>query len=139
MHGATIGQHVRHTIDHYAAALAALYGRPIDYDHRERGTNIEGDRAAAINRLDELAGIIRAVTVQRSASVVRVRVMIDSGSGEEAEHASTLGRELAFAAHHAVHHHAMIAAIVRDFGLDVPPGFGKAPSTLHHESSGRHH
>lgn len=137
MHGATIGQHVRHTIDHYAAALVAIAGGVIDYDRRERGTEIENDRAAAVHRLGHIAETIRGITAALSGTGVRVRVMIDSGTGEEAEHRSTLGRELAFAAHHAVHHHAMIAAIARDFGLDVPSGFGKAPSTLHHEAGFR--
>jgi len=63
---------------------------------------------------------------------VRVRVML-CADGQHAELGSTLGRELAFAAHHAVHHHAMVAAIAAEFGLSAPDGFGRAPSTIHHE------
>jgi enolase len=136
MHGGTIGQHVRHAIDHYDAAIAGLRGESIAYDRRERGTRIETDVGEARTRLREIARVLRTVTPSRSASSVRVRVMIESGSGLEAEHESTLGRELAFAAHHAVHHHAMIAAIAKAMGVAVPAGFGKAPATIHHEAHG---
>ena len=44
-----------------------------------------------------------------------------------------LGRELAFAAHHGVHHNAMINAICAELGVATPHGFGKAPSTINHE------
>jgi uncharacterized damage-inducible protein DinB len=135
MHGGTIGQHVRHAIDHYDAAIAGLRGESIDYDRRERGTDIETDVGSARVRLREIAQVLRTVTPSRSKSPVRVRVMIESASGLEAEHESTLGRELAFAAHHAVHHHAMIAAIAKAMGVAVPTGFGKAPATIHHEEN----
>ncbi len=63
---------------------------------------------------------------------VRVRVMVGA-DGSTAELRSTLARELAFAAHHAVHHHAMVRAIAAEFGREMPEDLGKAPSTLHHE------
>jgi hypothetical protein len=52
---------------------------------------------------------------------------------------STLARELAFASHHAIHHHAMMKAIAQEHGQAAESGFGVAPSTLNHESlaSGR--
>jgi hypothetical protein len=60
-----------------------------------------------------------------------------SGDGHEAELESTLGRELVFATHHAIHHHAMMSAIASEFGIKVGPDFGKAPSTINHERCGR--
>lgn len=132
MFNGTIGQHVRHCLDHFAAALVALEGETIDYDRRERGTLIETDLAGAIRELNSIRAALAQLDEPRGAMPVRVRVMVDA-SGAEAEHASTLGREIAFAAHHAIHHHAMIAAIARDASVPVPRGFGKAPSTLKHE------
>jgi hypothetical protein len=46
---------------------------------------------------------------------------------------STLGRELAFATHHAVHHQAMMKAIAFEFGVEVEECFGKAPATVNAE------
>lgn len=132
--GGTIGKHVRHTLDHFAAALVGhAQGGPIDYDHRERDVPMETRRdeaaRAAARVRDGLAGLAPAAL----ASPVRVRVML-AADGTLAELGSTLGREIAFASHHAVHHFAMIKSIAAEFGCDAGPDFGKAPSTLHHEA-----
>jgi len=130
--GSSIGQHVRHSLDHFSAAAGALGGDIIDYDHRARNTPVENDLNAARQEIVRLMRAIGSIAPDESERSVRVRVML-SGSGEEAELPSTLCRELAFASHHAVHHHAMIAAIAREMRLPVPETFGKAPSTVNFE------
>lgn len=130
--GSTIGQHVRHTLDHFAAAVRALDGGPIDYDHRERATPIETSRDAALRSIEAIRRPLRGVDDSVALQAVRVRVML-TGDGLEAELASTFAREIAFAAHHATHHHAMMAAIASEHGGTSPAGFGKAPSTIQFE------
>src|SRR5262245_47482486 len=44
----SVGGHVRHCLDHVGALLAALECGGLDYDHRERGTDVETDRGAAL-------------------------------------------------------------------------------------------
>ena len=132
MFDSTIGQHVRHSIDHFAAVVASLDGAVVDYDHRERQTPIERDRAHAIAAIEELLRRFSSLTSDTLGASVRVRIMV-SAEGEEAELRSTFGRELAFATHHATHHFAMIASIAAEFGVEIPSGFGKAPSTIHNE------
>jgi uncharacterized damage-inducible protein DinB len=132
--GSTIGQHVRHALDHFAAAVGAMDGAVIDYDHRERDTPLERDGALALGAIRALQSAIGRIGAGATGAPVRVRVMI-SGAGDEAVLTSTLGRELAFATHHAIHHHAMIASIAREHGVEPPAGFGRAPSTLHHEGA----
>jgi uncharacterized damage-inducible protein DinB len=129
--GGTIGKHIRHALDHFRAALD---GRAdvIDYDHRERDVPMETSPAAALQAIDDLCQQLAAIDQAQLQQPVRVRIML-SGSGDEAELTSTLGRELAFATHHAVHHHAMIRAIAAELGVQVGPDFGKAPSTINHE------
>ena len=131
----TIGQHLRHNLDHFSAAIGALSSaEPLDYDHRERGTPVERDPDEAIRVVDSLRSqLASALSGGAGDGPITVRMMLTSG-GEEATMRSTLSRELAFASHHAVHHHAMMAAIAHAHGVAVPPGFGKAPSTLNHES-----
>jgi hypothetical protein len=133
--GSTIGQHVRHLLDHFDAVAASFDSRLIDYDHRERDTPVERDPAAARERLRAITRRLASITPADLDAPVRVRVML-SADGRCAECSSSLARELAFAGHHAVHHHAMIAAIAAEQGLPVPTGFGKAPSTLLHEIQG---
>lgn len=132
--GSTIGQHVRHALDHYVAAMCALDGEAIDYDHRERDTPVERSREEALRRVGALCARLASVDGAAASREAEVRVMLDS-SGTEAALRSTIGRELAFATHHATHHHAMMHAIAHRFGLAAPEGFGRAPATIHHDRS----
>lgn len=132
MFGATIGQHVRHALDHFAAAIETD-GDAIDYDHRDRGTPIEHNVTAAIERCEELRSKSLAIEPSCEEETVTIRVML-SASGDTADLRTTRARELAFAMHHAIHHNAMIAVIARELGINVPDGFGKAPSTIEFEA-----
>lgn len=49
--------------------------------------------------------------------------------GESEGFPSTLARELAFATHHAIHHHAIIKMIATSIDYKLPSEFGVAPST----------
>lgn len=131
--GGTVGKHVRHTIDHFGAALSAVgegESRAIDYDHRSRGVPMETERTCAIGIIGGLCERLAGLSERDLLRPVRVRVMLAS-DGAEAELSSTLGRELAFATHHAVHHFAMMKTIAAEFGILASEEFGLAPSTLH--------
>lgn len=132
--GGTIGKHARHVLDHFRAALTTPACDPIDYDCRHRGTLVETDRDAARTEIEALRSIVQALDETGMNTEVITRVML-SGSGETADLRSTLGRELFFATHHAIHHHAMMKSIGREFGIEAPAGFGTAPSTIHYEAS----
>lgn len=139
--GGTIGKHLRHLLDHFTAISHALKSRsPIDYDHRERDVPMEANRLAALRALQQsietLSNSSDTHEPHCASSPVRVRIMID-GSGTEIELGSTLGRELAFATHHAVHHCAMMRAIALEHGVSegiCGQAFGLAPSTANHRS-----
>jgi uncharacterized damage-inducible protein DinB len=135
--GGTIGKHLRHCLDHYRAALDGFErGAVIDYDHRERDVPMETMPAEALGAIQEIAARLSVLSGAALESPVRVRVMV-SGEGEEVELSSTLGRELAFATHHAVHHQAMMGAIAAELGVRPAADFGKAPSTVNHERGSR--
>ncbi len=130
--GGSIGKHVRHTLDHFRAALDAHEtGGAICYDRRERDVPMESRPDAALDAIASLRARLARLSGATVAAPVRVRVML-SGDGEEADLDSSLGRELAFATHHAIHHHAMMGAIAAEFGVEAPEGFGLAPSTIRH-------
>lgn len=130
--GGTIGKHVRHTLDHFRAALAFEQQGVIDYDRRERDVPMETEPTAALRAIEELRVVIRGLDSETLESPVRIRVMV-AADGSEVELGSTLARELAFASHHAIHHHAMLGAIASELGVQVSPEFGKAPSTISYE------
>ncbi len=135
--GGTVGKHLRHLVDHYAAILhmheqGGGGGAAIDYDHRERDVPMEACRATAIAALVDVSDRLAGIQPADAHRGVRIRVMVGA-DGREAELHSSLAREVAFATHHGVHHQAMMKAIAREFGVRAPEDFGKAPSTVQFE------
>jgi uncharacterized damage-inducible protein DinB len=133
LRGGTVGKHLRHTLDHFAAALSVV-SQPgvIDYDRRQRNVPMETDRAAALAAIADLRDKLTVAAGAGLHAPVSVRVMV-TAMGDEAQLQSTLGRELAFATHHAIHHQAMMRAIAGEFGIETLQEFGKAPSTIKSE------
>ncbi|MBL8874609.1 MAG: DinB family protein [Phycisphaerae bacterium] len=126
-----IGGHVRHCLDHIRAVLDGFASGVVDYDHRERGTNIESDPAAArdeIRRLRRLAEDLAHVEAQAPLHVA----ILPTRDGQSVNLLSTLGRELAFVLSHTIHHNAMIKGMAVALGLQLPQAFGYAPATLAH-------
>lgn len=134
LEGGTLGKHVRHALDHYKAALDSTAGKVIDYDHRERDVPMETSRDAALSAVTTLQDRLSRLSDAELSRPVRIMVML-AGDGTLAELGSTLGRELAFASHHAIHHHAMMKAIAAEHGVRFAQDFGKAPSTINFERS----
>jgi hypothetical protein len=106
---ASIGGHYRHCLDHFRCLLDAAAQADLNYDHRERGTLVERDRFAALLN----------VTCKTSYATI----------GSQAS-PSTVGREIMYSVAHAVHHYALIGVMCGVIGLEMPTGFGVAPSTL---------
>ncbi|MBY0261388.1 MAG: DinB family protein [Phycisphaerales bacterium] len=129
--GATLGGHVRHCLDHARALVDYGDARAVDYDHRERGTPVETDPAAAIGELDRVLAGIDALAPEPVDTPLTVAVM-PSRDGRSVALQSTLGRELAFVLSHTVHHNATVRGMVASLGLSLPGSFGYAPSTLAH-------
>lgn len=128
--GGTIGKHVRHTVDHFAAPLGCLdRDEPVDYDHRAREVPMETSPDVARQTIRTLLARLHAIDDRAAGRPIQIRVML-AGDGTEALLDTSLGRELHFAFHHAVHHYAMLKAIAGEFGVTAPPEFGVAPSTL---------
>jgi hypothetical protein len=128
--GSTIGQHVRHALDHYSALLDGYESsQTVRYDQRERGTAIETDSGVAIERINVLRGQLGGLDIVQMEWPLQIGVMV-SADEEEVEIESTMIRELAFVAHHAVHHWAMCRIACETMGIETDPALGRAPSTL---------
>ncbi len=131
---ATVGGHYRHCLDHFRSLLDAATDGDLNYDHRERGTLVENDRFAALNATRDLregferldpALLMRPLTVTCKTSYAT--------NGSQAS-PSSLGREIMYSVAHAVHHYALIGVMGGILGLNLPAGFGVAPSTLKHQA-----
>ncbi len=161
--GATIGAHYRHSMDHMelatlvASASGMQYLADVDmektstpqdivtlnYDLRVRGGTLERDVNEATKRIDSLWQILEEMKAIENENIpdneVNASFMLSSSSGTEFKLKSTIGRELGFAAHHAIHHLAMVKIIAtQTLGMgedEFHPDFGKAPSTIQFEST----
>lgn len=123
-----VGAHLRHNLDFVACFLGGLETGTIDYTSRSRDKRVETSRAAAVEKIEELALALSSLDCPELEDKVGVR----SETDPTLILGSTVGRELEFLHSHTVHHYAMIAEKLRNLGLDISPEFGVAPSTLDH-------
>jgi hypothetical protein len=128
---ASIGGHVRHSLDHIEAVLDGIYAGVIDYDSRARGTTVESNRQAALDAIDRLKLELLGMPAIPEHLPLRLKVLLTS-DGPSMEVTTCLGREMAFALSHTVHHNALIAVIAKTIGIPLPERFGYAPSTIAH-------
>jgi uncharacterized damage-inducible protein DinB len=126
---ASIGQHVRHVVDHYRLFLAGLPAGLVDYDDRERETPVERERIAALRAARAAVDGLRALPRDIASRPLHVRQQGSYEPGRFDGCASRADRELLFLQSHTVHHQALIALLARAQGLSVPTLFGIAPST----------
>jgi uncharacterized damage-inducible protein DinB len=127
----SVGSHVRHCLDHVEAWVRAAESGELDYDHRERGTLLERDRAVALETVRRLHQEVRAVPAEALHRALRLSAQLSPG-GPSYQAASSVMRELMFVVSHTIHHNALIAVMLRTLGASAPDHFGYAPSTLTH-------
>ena len=132
---ATIGQHVRHCLDHYVTLVNGIQDARLDYDDRARCLDVECDRDCAVALAHSLITQLRALLPPLDlATALQVRTA-STVKGNVAWQQSTLGRELQFVVSHSAHHAAMVATSCRLRGLPVAKEHGVAPSTLRHRAA----
>ena len=124
----SIGEHVRHCLDHVSALLAADASAALSYDRRQRGTAVEIDPTQAARQILQLKRGIETWSTRSLDEPIRVTSMI-SPAGDAVTGWSTLARELAFVVSHTIHHQAIIGLLLAVHGLEVPDRFGHSPST----------
>jgi uncharacterized damage-inducible protein DinB len=130
----SIGGHVRHNLDHIRALLRGLPTGQVCYDLRDRGTDVECDRGAALDAIIHLECELFALRWDDVPQLVTLSALV-APDMPPAPTRTSAERELAFVVSHTIHHNALIRVMVKLLGADVPAGFGYAPSTLAHNRS----
>ena len=124
-----IGGHVRHALDHVIAWLYGVGGELVNYDDRQRGTDVETNPRTAEQVIEQCIGQLCAIPPQALLQDVAVLTSMTS-DGSLVRLPSTHGRELAFVFSHTIHHNAIIGTIARAIQVPLPEDFGMAPSTI---------
>ncbi|KAJ2017487.1 hypothetical protein H4218_004192 [Coemansia sp. IMI 209128] len=133
--GSTIGKHVRHILDHFSLLFTALSAHPpatVCYSHRERNAFAQDTVAGGRSTIESTVQRARALSTQPNAHADPLTISDTMTGGNEEAFTSTVGRELWFCIHHMIHHNAIIASLMHEFGLHPPTQFAYAPSTIKH-------
>jgi hypothetical protein len=128
--GATggIGGHVRHCLDHVSALLAATRTGLCAYDRRQRGTDVETCRTAAIDATTDAMIRLLQLDAETLESEVFVETQLEPG-GAMVVTRSSICREVAFLVSHTIHHNAIAAQMLHARGVEMTARFGLAPAT----------
>jgi uncharacterized damage-inducible protein DinB len=130
----SIGGHVRHNLDHVEALLRGLRSGELCYDHRDRGTDVERDRLAALTAILRLEKQLSDFPWREVPHLLTLSALV-SPDRPPVRVVTSPERELAFVVSHTIHHNALIRVMVKLLGADVADDFGYAPSTLVHKRS----
>jgi uncharacterized damage-inducible protein DinB len=125
----SIGGHVRHNLDHIAALLRGLPTGHVSYDHRDRGTDVERNRVAALDAILTLEAELLSFPWAAVPPELTLSALVAPDRPPVAARTS-VERELAFVVSHTIHHNALIRVMVKLIGRGVPADFGYAPSTI---------
>lgn len=133
--GSTLGQHMRHTLDHVEALCSGLPQGEINYDLRKRATDIEASTSTASARCLTLKKELTILGSNYEPCSAVKSLSSCSNQGESLPQSSSFGRELQFVISHTVHHFAILAAICHAQGIATQANFGVAPSTIKHRET----
>ncbi|MFT5421569.1 MAG: putative damage-inducible protein DinB [Candidatus Endobugula sp.] len=129
-----LGKHIRHVLDHYLCFVRDFESGVINYEQRQRESQLETDKDYAlvvIGEIEQFFNQLIEVNAQDHELSVLLCNDVELPQGEATQ--SSVRRELQFLQGHSVHHYALIAAMLRFYGIDTSREFGVAPSTLIHE------
>lgn len=132
-YNATIGGHYRHSLEHFEALLKIDIYEEVNYDVRDRDSEVETNSEYALQRtrmlMEEFSYCCDESWLQRT---VPVRCKMSYQGDDSPRVSATLAREAMYAVVHAIHHFALIGVMCQMLGIPLPAGFGIAPSTAYH-------
>lgn len=128
-YGSSPGAHFRHVLQHFEAYAKGHGAGLVDYDQRDRNSDIESDRDAAMQAIQKIHAEFAAYNLQDKPLLILQNY---DPKKPKQRVASSVSRELTFLVSHSIHHYALVAAILRLHGIDVPRFFGFAPSTMYY-------
>lgn len=132
---ATIGQHLRHTLEFFICFERGYHTGIVNYDKRSHDKLIETDKFIAMATLQRISQFVRDLSQNR---VLKLEVCYATDKEDFVTIETNATRELVYNIEHAVHHMAIMKIGVREIAayIKLPLDFGVAASTVrYHEAA----
>jgi len=126
----SLGKHIRHILDHYLALQDGYDVNHINYNERNRNSNIESDRQAALNLTSSIINWLRNSPLIDKPLLIHTEISTSSIKNINVN--SNLKRELCYLLNHSIHHMAFISLLAKFQNITLAPNIGIAPSTASH-------
>ncbi|MDP1842134.1 MAG: hypothetical protein Q8K64_01850 [Sediminibacterium sp.] len=130
LHGATIGQHVRHIIELFIELHSGYENGIVNYELRKRDYKIETDIDFA---KDSIHSIVQQLNKPDKNLQLKTNYSISTNDMILVQ--TNYYRELIYNLEHTVHHMALIRVSINEFtNISLEPSFGVAVSTIKHKN-----
>lgn len=132
--GATIGQHLRHTLEFFICFEKGVEEGTVNYDKRAHDRVIESDKIIALACIERTASFVKAVNLNKA---LILEVGYDLKKEEFITIETNVSRELVYNIEHAVHHMAILKIGIREIApyVNLLPDFGVAASTVRYKEA----
>jgi uncharacterized damage-inducible protein DinB len=134
LHGNTLGKHVRHIIEFFEILIVGSSSGVINYDKRKHASEFEISRAAALQKLQQLARDVEKIANDKE---VHLEVSYVDTDASAVMIKSSVERELAYNIEHTIHHMAIIKIAIQTVypAIEVDRNFGLAYSTVRYQKA----
>lgn len=123
------GTHMRHILDHYLALKDGLSQGLINYNKRNRYSNVESCPQTALLQWQKIEQWLTQAGQFDADMPLTVMSETSINKTQNSQTKSTLARELVFVSSHAIHHFSLLAVMNSLLGAKDEVNFGIAPST----------
>lgn len=123
----SVGQHVRHILDHFMVFKDGLESHVIDYNIRSRGNPVETDPQAAANITLELIDWFQQTALENTTIDIISEISVADTQTMTIE--SNLARELTYLVNHTIHHLAYASLVAKQLNQPIGRDLGIAPAT----------
>lgn len=131
---ATLGQHLRHTLEFFLCLENGFEAGVINYDKREHDKLVESDKFLTIATIGRIREFVQQ---QRQDKSLTLEVGYERLTENSTTVATNYFRELTYNIEHAIHHMAIMKIGVREVApyVKLADHFGVAVSTVRYQES----
>lgn len=134
LNGATMGQHIRHTLEFFVCLKDGYNSGFVNYDKREHAREIEESKSKTLDLINSLQLFLDDMPSDKNFIL---EASYDPESNSAQQVTTSFYRELVYNVEHAIHHMALVKVGLRELcpHIEIPSGFGIAVSTIKYRQS----